>query len=86
MKTLYLCEAHLQIPLNGTYKREAAGPLDNAIYKMEGIMKKNKWFEVVSKGSMYKYKALKNSEGYRVYFDRYWGDYKEKLNQLFGFF
>ena len=44
MKTFYLCESHLQIPLQGQYKREAAGPLDNSIYKMEGIMKKNKWF------------------------------------------
>lgn len=52
MKTVYLCEAHLQIPLKGTYKREAAGPLDNSIYKMEGIMKRNKWFEVIKIGSM----------------------------------
>ena len=85
MKTLYLCSAHLQIPLKGTYKRSAAGPLDNSIYKMEGIMKKNKWFEVIQKGSMYKYKALENSGGYKAYFDKYWGDYKEKLNQLLGF-
>ena len=85
MKTLYLCEAHLQIPLKGQYKREAAGPLDNSIYKMESIMKRNKWFEVVKINSMYKYKALENSEGYKTYFDKYWGDYKEKLNQLLPF-
>ena len=85
MKTLYLCEAHLQIPLKGTYKREAAGPLDKSIYEMEAIMKKNKWFEAVQKGSMYKYKALKNSKNYKAYFDKYWGGYKEELNQLFSF-
>ncbi|MCZ0933074.1 MAG: restriction endonuclease subunit S [Oligoflexia bacterium] len=85
MKTLYLCEAHLQIPLKGTYKRSAAGPLDNDIYRMEGIMKKNKWFEVIKAGSMYKYKALENSEGYKAYFDEYWGNYKERLNQLLPF-
>ena len=86
MKTLYLCEAHLQIPLKGAYKRSAAGPLDNAIYKMEGIMKKNNWFEPVQKGSMYKYKALKNFEDYKPYFDKYWGNYREKLNQFLSFF
>ena len=59
MKTLYLCEAHLGIPIKGEYKREVAGPLDPSIYKMEGIMKRNKWFGVVKKGSMFKYKALK---------------------------
>ena len=82
MKTLYLCETHLQIPLKGTYKREAAGPLDNSIYKVEGIMKKNKWFGVVKIGSMHKYKPLKNSKDYKFYFDKYWGDYTEKLNQF----
>ncbi len=82
MKTLYLCEAHLGIPLKGEYKREAAGPLDHSIYKMEGIMKRNKWFGVVKKGSMFKYKALENSEGYKHYFDKYWKDYSKQLNQL----
>ena len=82
MKTLYLCEAHLGIPLKGEYKREAAGPLDHSIYKMEGIMKKNKWFDVVKKESMFKYKALEKSEGYKHYFNKYWKDYSEQLNQL----
>ncbi len=82
MKTLYLCEAHLQIPLKGEYKRSAAGPLDSSIYKIEGIMKKSKWFEVVKTSSMYKYKPLKNHNGHRQYFDKYYGGYKKELNRL----
>ena len=82
MKTLYLCESHLQIPLKGIYKREAAGPLDSSIYKMEGIMKKNKWFKVIKKEAMFKYQSLKNSTNYKPYFDKYWGDWKKELNQL----
>ena len=66
----------------GTYKREAAGPLDNSIYKMERIMKKNKWFKVIKSGSMYKYKPLENTRGYKPYFDKYWESYTEKLNQF----
>ena len=30
-------------------------------------------------------KSLKNSKGYKVYFDKYCGDYKEKLDQLLPF-
>ncbi len=82
MKTLYLCEAHLQIPLKGEYKREAAGPLDSSIYTIEGIMKRNKWFEVVKTGSMFKYKPFKNPDGHKQYFNKYWGDYTKELNRL----
>ena len=82
MKTLYLCEAHLQIPLKGEYKRKAAGPLDSTIYKMEGIMQKNHWFKVVKTGNMFKYKPLKNPNGHKPYFDKYWKDYTEELNKL----
>ena len=82
MKTLYLCEAHLQIPLKGEYKRSAAGPLDSSIYKMEGIMKRNQWFEVIKTGSMFKYKSLKNPNGHKPYFDKYWKGYTGKLNNL----
>ena len=85
MKILYLSEAHLQIPLKGTYKREAAGPLDNSIYKMEWIMKKNKWFEVVKASYMSKYKPLKNFKEHKQYFDKYWGSYIKELNQLLVF-
>ena len=82
MKTLYLCEAHLQMPLQGKYKREAAGPLDNNLYKAEGIMKKQGWFKTVKIGSMYKYKSLQSPNGYKKYFDKYWNEYQDKLNSL----
>ena len=45
-------------------------------------MKRNKWFKPVKRGSMFKYKALENSEGYKHYFDKYWKDHGEQLNQL----
>lgn len=31
---------------------------------------------------MYKYKPLENLNSYKSYFDKYWGDYAEKLNQF----
>jgi type I restriction enzyme, S subunit len=44
-KLLYLCEAHLGIDLEGEYKRQAAGPLDADIYKIESLARKYKWFD-----------------------------------------
>ena len=85
MKTLYLCEVHLQMPLQGKYKREAAGPFDNKLYKIESIMKKQKWFKTVKIGPMYKYSSLQNSNGYRKYFNKYWNKYQFKLNNLLSF-
>ena len=82
MKTLYLCEAHLQMPLQGKYKREAAGPLDNNLYKIESLMKKQGWFKIVKIGSMYKYSSIQNRNGYKKYFDKYWSEYQDKLNNL----
>jgi type I restriction enzyme S subunit len=43
-KLLYLAEAHVGIDLQGDYQREAAGPLDPDIYKLESLAKKQKWF------------------------------------------
>ena len=82
MKVLYLCEAHLNVPLEGKYKREAADPLDHTIYKIEGIMKQNKWFKIVQQGPIYKYKNLENPKGYKKYFDRRWKEYKKQLNDF----
>lgn len=82
MKILYLCETHLNIPLKGKYQREAAGPLDHAIYEIEGIMKKNQWFKVMQQKPIYKYQSLENSKGHKKYFDKYWGKHKEQLNDF----
>jgi hypothetical protein len=43
-KLLYLAEAHVGVDLQGEYHREAAGPLDPDIYKLESLARKQQWF------------------------------------------
>jgi type I restriction enzyme S subunit len=43
-KLMYLCEAHVGIDLEGDYRRQAAGPLDPDIYKLENLARKYQWF------------------------------------------
>jgi hypothetical protein len=44
-KILHLTQTHLAFPLDLDFKRHAAGPFDEVIYKLEGAAKKNGWFE-----------------------------------------
>lgn len=51
-KLLYLTECHVGIDLAGSYKREAAGPLDaETLNKLENIAKKERWFTKHARGS-----------------------------------
>jgi type I restriction enzyme S subunit len=47
VKVLYLAEAHLGLDLGGRYLRDAAGPLDQWIYKFEEDAARLRWFSVV---------------------------------------
>lgn len=51
-KLLYLTECHVGIDLAGSYKREAAGPLDaETLNKLENIAKKERWFTKHARGA-----------------------------------
>jgi type I restriction enzyme S subunit len=43
-KVLYLAQTHLEIPLALEFERQAAGPFDKLIYKLEGTARKQGWF------------------------------------------
>lgn len=60
MKILYLCEAWLGLDLELEPKRHAAGPLDEAIYKVENLAKKQGWFTMRKQGPIYRYKPGNN--------------------------
>jgi type I restriction enzyme S subunit len=47
VKVLYLAEAHLGLDLGGRYLRDAAGPLDQWIYRFEEDAARLQWFSVV---------------------------------------
>ena len=63
MKTLYIGEAWLGIDLELEPVREKMGPLDEAIYKIESLAKKQGWFTAKNVGSMVKYHPGPNIAG-----------------------
>ena len=46
-----MAQTHLGIPLDLEFKRFAAGPFDEVIYKLEGAAKKQGWFVASRKSS-----------------------------------
>lgn len=43
-KVLHLTQSHVGVDLEFTFKRQAAGPFDEEIYKAESLAKKQRWF------------------------------------------
>jgi type I restriction enzyme S subunit len=81
-KILHLCEHIAQIEeVKGQYHREAAGPLDNRmIYASEAELRKQKWYETVTRNSYgHAYKPLAKAGCHRKYMERYW---PEKLSTI----
>ena len=82
-KTLYLCEHHLGMDLEGTYWRQAAGPLDNRmLYSLENQIQRQKWFATRRDGQKITYVPMEKAGGHRKYFNDYWADYREGLDSL----
>lgn len=44
VKTLYVAQTHEELDLQFRFQRYAAGPFDEAIFKLEGTANKNDWF------------------------------------------
>jgi type I restriction enzyme S subunit len=44
MKLIYLADTHLGLKLRGNYVREAAGPLDKSLYRVEEQAEANGWY------------------------------------------
>lgn len=76
-KILHLCEYIGGIEeIQGEYRREAAGPLDNRlIYSVEAELKKQKWFAEYAREKFgHGYRPLEKAGGHRTYVERYWKD------------
>jgi type I restriction enzyme S subunit len=82
-KILHLTQTHLSFPLDLEFKRHAAGPFDEVIYKLEGAAKKNGWFETRSRaryGVTYHPGAKTDDMAQRA--AAYLGDKQTALDQL----
>jgi len=84
MKTLYLGEAWLGIDLELEPVREKLGPLDNAIYKVENLARKQGWFTATAAGPMIRYDEGPNIAGRLSAAKRIIGDKLPDFERLLG--
>jgi type I restriction enzyme, S subunit len=63
VKVLYLADAHLGLDLGGRYLRDAAGPLDQWIYKFEEEAARQQWFSVVESATKDGHKKIDYRKG-----------------------
>jgi type I restriction enzyme S subunit len=86
MKLVYLIPHALAQESKVYARREAAGPLDPAIHKIEGLAKKNGWFTTRKIGQRYKYTpGAKIDEAVEFAKDKF-GDKADRVDWLLGQF
>lgn len=88
VKLQYLCDQVSNIDLESNYKKFAAGPFDpKLIRSIDAQFKKRKWFSVTkTEYGGYKYAPDTNSEEYKKYYSRYFGDVHESISYIIDLF
>ncbi len=84
-KVFHLCECIAQIDeIQGEYRREAAGPLDNRlIYSVEAELKRQKWFETYDRQSFgHAYRPLPRAGQHRKYLRRWSRKKQETVTKI----
>lgn len=80
-KLQYLAEHIAEEDLDWNYYRQAAGPYDNKfMHVVTQKLKQNKWFEEKS----YKFYPLTKANDIDRYYQNYFGNKNDKLNELFS--
>lgn len=87
VKLQYLCDQVSKIELESNYRKFAAGPLDpKLIYSIDAEFKRRKWFSVTKTNYGYRYAPDINSEDYKTYYLRYFGNVQDKINYIIDLF
>ena len=87
VKELYFIQHHLDVDLQLGFVREAAGPLDQAVYPVENLARKEKWISVSGKrGSKATYRSGPRIETARGVAMRTIGDRLPEVEALLRFF
>lgn len=82
-KTLHLAQSHLGIDLEFEFVRQAAGPFDKAIYRIEGAARKNNWFATQGrKGFGVRYQPGSKIDTMCHYAEKYLGTNHAAFDQL----
>lgn len=86
-KLVYLSEHITKMNLNYRYSKQAAGPFDNKfMHSIDTQFEKNKWFKIekIEENSFkrFKYSPLENCENYKKYYDSYFSNEREAIQNL----
>ncbi len=90
-KLVYLCEFAAHMNLANRYQKQTAGPFDNKfMHTIAAEFKRNKWFEVQEVVSnnikRSKYVPLENVDGYKGYYERYFGSTDDSIQHVIQLF
>jgi type I restriction enzyme M protein len=86
-KIIFLAEHLCDVDTGSTYERKAAGPYDSkALRSIDSQIKKQRWYEARKIEGRYQYQPLAKAGAHQVYFDRYFGDTKEKFDNVLSLF
>jgi len=90
-KLLYLCEQASNLPIDSHYSKQAAGPFDRIfMHVIDKEFEKQKWFQVKQEttkiGKRYIYEPLDRSDAYKQYYNRYFSDFNERIQQIIEIF
>jgi type I restriction enzyme, S subunit len=87
-KVFFVAQHHLQVgDFEENYHRQAAGPYDNSMIRsVDSQLEKQKWFAARHTDSRYVYEKLSKAGGHRQYFDRYFGEQAQALDEVVAIF
>lgn len=86
-KTMYTIETIIGFDFETEYVRQVAGPLDESLYKCEGIISRvNHWYTVCASQHGVSYKPTKNADKYQSYYCRYFGNYNTEIERIIDIF
>ncbi len=91
MKLMFLCEYLVKIKIASNYHRDAAGPYDNKMMRSIDVqLKKSNWFEAIKmqreNHTYYLYKPLAKCDEYKEWFEKYYADKKNLIDELIAMF
>ena len=90
-KLMFLCEQVGNMDINHRYSKQAAGPYDNKfMHSIDYELEKQKWFKVKKekKGNLtrFMFVPLENFEGHKLYYERYFSKFDDKIQWLINTF
>lgn len=85
VKALYIAQTHEELDLQFRFQRYAAGPFDEAIFKLEGTANKNDWFTTKERETYgVTYHPAANTDAMCEEATSFLGDQKASLDRLLG--